>query len=270
MLLRLVLFSALLLGSATTAAATPPDILAPADSAVVGQGGVILNVTIAPTYVDRGAKWGWRVIASTALASVIDPYPFAQLDYSVLKSSVDAVRDDCSARGMLGSSFCTQAVEEAKDSFFRDGTSRDLVIWSSLNSISSPLAVAVQDSGSTSQSVYLKAPGIWYLAVATATESQIEWSEPQSVTVEPFPVPAALPAPSATSPVVVTTTTARPSAACRAAKSGYAYWFIETRRRAGIVRKATTPAKVKRAKASLKVAVTKRNAVQARKWRLCP
>lgn len=176
------------------AAAAPPVVVSPAQGSVLGEGAATLDVTIAPAYSDRGAGWGWRVVASTSLAEVADPYPFAQLDHSAMRAAVSAVRNDCAARGMLNSSFCTQAMAAAKDQFFAQGLSWDFAQASAINA-SGTTVVSVRTSDTSQTSVFLGTAGTWYVAAATSTESAVEWSAPITVVVAPRPVIASTPRP---------------------------------------------------------------------------
>ena len=183
--LALAIVAALALSQGALGA--PPALLAPSAGVSVGSGTALVEVQVAASYSDRGSRWGWRAIASTNPAVVADPWPFAQLDYSALRRELNDIRNDYAARGMLYSGFYEAAVRDAKDAFFSSGMSADFS--RAPLAFGSGVAKAVALSSDTSTLLYLDRPGTWYIAVATATEAQVEWSGPVAVTVEAAPQP---------------------------------------------------------------------------------
>lgn len=241
-----------------------------------------MRVSVAASYGDSGAKWGWRLFASTDPAAVADPAPFAQLDYSQMRSAVQAVRSDCAARGMLYSSFCDQAVRDAKEKFFSDGMSRDLSIWGSILQSPAMAAASVGFATDTATDLYLGGPGVWYVAAATATESRIEWSDVQEIVVpsrsDPPPVPTPTPMRVATpavqpisTPVLVVTpsASAKTTAAClttRRAIAANGRKLVRARRAARAGKTRVTRLKAKRS--AHRLTVTRKRLI-VRRARVC-
>ena len=126
---------------------------------MVGQGAGSIQATIEPDYIDRGSQWGWRLVASTDAGTVLNPAPFAQLDYSSLNRTLQAIRSDCAARGILYSSFCDSMQRDAKDAFFNAGVDRDFGIARSLFGSTQPISLTVSGPWSGNSCLVPERPG---------------------------------------------------------------------------------------------------------------
>lgn len=275
-LLRVIVFCLVAAAiSSTPALAAPPALLNPEDGAHLGSGSASIEVSIAPTYFDRGVSWGWRVVASTSAAIVANPWPFAQLDYLELRRRLDAVRADHAARGTLSSSFYEQDVRRTKDQFFNEGLLRDFTTRPSTFGVG--IATITSSSSSTTAPIFLDRPGTWYLAAATATERSIEWSPVSTVIVSapqtPSPPPPSPPGTAAPTPIGTPTTTP-PSTkssptACQRAKVLLIKNTIQLRRARQAVKKASARRARIVARAKLKRITRTRSALVALHRRAC-
>lgn len=233
--LLLAAVSAFGLGSFAAGIATGQTVVSlngPPDGAVVGKVSGIFEPSFSVSYGigigeggNQASRWGTRIVASTDRALVESPpFGFASLSGRELGERIQDVRSNCNQNGILYSSFCAQAVGQAKRAYFDEGWRRDSSLLSQFWSSSLPVAASVQLPGSTSGTVFLDRPGTWWWAVAAARESNADelvvWSPIRRAVVEPrdepvFEPPPAQPPPpqGGGSPALPSASTPPPTAA---------------------------------------------------------